>query len=412
MDNDIFADIQHLPLDDQFEILLHKKIMDKIGSSKRRQKKYYKDQYKKTGIIPGPLLLVKKGIMDGRRCSGRPRTVDSDVQKRFVKIVKASCDHNDDSFIFITRKARSISNFHKFIEDEFMKKISLAGLRRFANQENLKQYLEKPDYGEDAPEQYSFTTRPVFDLIQMDGCIFRYFKIRDDDGRWRKPQVIEFFDTGSRYMFVLDAYFSESSLNSVDLFTQFLLNTPFPHKTVSIRPDNAGGFLNLKRPIHELNLKNSLPGGFYMKPNFAGIGAPKHKAHLESSHRSLHFFEIQIIKAFEDKIVKTEPGVLYKNGKVEKITVTLLDIDLQELKSNGVIELYRRQHNRSKHNFSENGKQASWVPQKKFDDFLSQTKSFSFAPKDVNGFLKDTELLTVGLSPIHNKIPNYALCFR
>jgi len=388
MDNNIFADIQHLPLDDQFEILLHKKIMDKIGSSKRRQKKYYKDQYKKTGIIPGPLLLVKKGIMDGRRCSGRPRTVDSDVQKRFVKIVKASCDHNDDSFIFITRKARSISNFHKFIEDEFMKKISLAGLRRFANQENLKQYLKKPDYGENAPEQYFFTTRPVFDLIQMDGCIFRYFKIRDDDGRWRKPQVIEFFDTGSRYMFVLDAYFSESSLNSVDLFTQFLLNTPFPHKTVCIRPDNAGGFLNLKRPIHELNLKHSLPGGFYMKPNFAGIGAPKHKAHLESSHRSLHFFEIQIIKAFEDKIVKTEPGVLYKNGKVEKITVTLLDIDLQELKSNGVIELYRRQHNLSKHNFSENGKQASWVPQKKFDDFLSQTKSFSFVPKDVNRFLK------------------------
>ena len=52
------ADISTLSLDDQFMILLHKKIMDKTGSAKRRAKKYYVDQYKKTGIIPKPLLLA------------------------------------------------------------------------------------------------------------------------------------------------------------------------------------------------------------------------------------------------------------------------------------------------------------------------------------------------------------------
>jgi len=54
-------DISQLPLDDQFMILLHKKIMDKTGSAKRRAKKYYMDQYKKTGVIPKPLLIAGQG---------------------------------------------------------------------------------------------------------------------------------------------------------------------------------------------------------------------------------------------------------------------------------------------------------------------------------------------------------------
>ena len=53
-------------------ILLHKKLMDKKGSAKRRAKKYYTDQYKKTGVIPKPLQLAGQGIMEGRKCSGRP----------------------------------------------------------------------------------------------------------------------------------------------------------------------------------------------------------------------------------------------------------------------------------------------------------------------------------------------------
>ena len=94
-------DLDRLPLDDRFVILLHKKIMDKTGSAKRRAKKYYTDQYRKTGIIPKPLLLASKGIMEGRKCSGRKRAITDPVKKRFIEMVKASCDHFDDRFIFV-----------------------------------------------------------------------------------------------------------------------------------------------------------------------------------------------------------------------------------------------------------------------------------------------------------------------
>ncbi len=111
-----------LSIDDRFHLLLHKKIMNKTGSAKRRSKKYYKDQYKKNGIIPPPLLLVEKGIMDGRKCSGRPRVIDEQTQRRFIEMVKASCDPSSQGFIFITRRARTIKNYHYWLEEELGKK--------------------------------------------------------------------------------------------------------------------------------------------------------------------------------------------------------------------------------------------------------------------------------------------------
>jgi hypothetical protein len=112
------------------------------------------------------------------------------------------------------------------------------------------------------------------------------------------------------------------------------------------------------------------------------------KAHLESSHRSLHYFEARIIKAFEEKIVRTEPGKIYKNGKFETITVTLLDIDLNELRTNGVIEDYQKQHNSSKHNFSEKGMTSSWIPQEKFENFMAEHQTFDFSADKVKQFMK------------------------
>ena len=58
---------------------------------------------------------------------------------------------------------------------------------------------------------------------------------------------MKYYDTGSRYMFELQAYFSESNENSVDPFTRSLLSTDFADKKIRIRPDNAKGFVNLKR---------------------------------------------------------------------------------------------------------------------------------------------------------------------
>ena len=176
---------------------------------------------------------------------------------------------------FITRKARTIKNYHFWLEKEFGKTISLPALRRCAKRENLKFYLEKEDFDEDIPVKSTFRPEPVFGLIQVDGCIFRYFKIRNDYGNWQKPQVIETFDTGSRYMFDLDAYFDESNLSSLDLFNQFLLDTPFPHQEIRFRPDCAKGFVNLKRPINALNIKYSTPGGFYLKSDFSRPHSPR-----------------------------------------------------------------------------------------------------------------------------------------
>jgi hypothetical protein len=376
-------------LDDQFLILLHKKIMNKTGSSKRRSKKYYIDQYQKTGLIPTPLLLAGKGIMEGRKCSGRPSALAPKVRERFIEMVRASVDPAGKGFIFITRKARTVKNYHLWLEEEFNHPISISALRRCVNAENLKQYIEKPDFNEKKGlPMHCFNAEPVFSLIQVDGCTFRYLKIRDKSGGWKKPQVIEFYDTGSRYMCVLDFYFSESNQNAVELFTRFLLSTSFPEKTIRIRPDNAKGFLNLKRSINALNLRHSLPGGFYMEPDFSRIRAPKDKVHLESSHRSLHNFEIRIIKAFEDRIFKTEPGYVFKNGKREKITITLLDIGLEELRNSGIIEIYRREHNSSKHYFSENGRTTAWVPEQKLETWLAEADTVVFSSADVKEFAK------------------------
>jgi hypothetical protein len=381
-------DISKLCLDDQFMILLHKKIMHKTGSAKRRAKKYYIDQYKKTGIIPKPLWLAADGIMEGRKCSGRSRALSPDIKNRFIQMVKACCDADDPRFIYITRKARAITTFHKFLQEEFQKDISIHALRRVVAQQNLSLYLQKPDFDQPHTAKGFFNPEKVFDLVQVDGCKFQYIKIRDQNGKWCKPQVIEFYDTGSRYMFVLEFYFSETSRNALDLFTRFLLDRPLPKKRVRLRPDRARGFLNLKRPIHELNIKYSLPDGFYMEADFTGRQSPKHKVHLESSHRSLHNFEIRIIKKFEDAIVKTEPGFCFKGNKKEHITVTCLDITIEQLRQSRMLELYRQEHNNSTHRFSEAGQTQRWSPSQKLKAYLADQQTIQFDPDHIDDFIR------------------------
>lgn len=382
-------DTSDLSIDDRFYLLLHKKIMNKTGSARRRAKKYYKDQYRKTGIIPRPLFLADKGVMEGRKCSGRPRSLDEAVKIRFIEMVKSSCDPLSPGFIFITRKARTIKNYHYWLEQEFCRSISLQALLRLVKSENLKVYLEKPDTDEDIPVKHTFKSEPVFALVQIDGCRFRYLRIRNENGNWQAPQAIEIFDTGSRHMFDLDAWFEETSMNSLELFIRFLQGTEFPLDTICIRPDNAKGFLNLKRPINALNTAHSTPGGFFMKSDFSRIHSPKDKAHLESTHRSLHNFEIRVIKAFEDRIVKTVPTIIFNQGKKETITVTLLNITLQDLRNSGLIQEYRNEHNRNKHHFSEHGRIEAWVPEQKMDHFLSeQTGTLTFSPGQVQEYMK------------------------
>jgi len=380
--------MDQLPRDDRFFILLHKKIMDKKGSAKRRAKKYYMDRYKKTGVIPKPLLLAGEGVMEGRKASGRKRVLDEQVKRRFREMVKASTDPNDPGFIFITQRARTIKNYHHFLEEEFRRKISLSALRRMVREENLRIHLDKPDFEKEPTLPYAFKDEVIFDLVQMDGCVLSYIKIRDFIGLFKKPRMIETYDTGSRYMFDLDAYFSESSENAVEVMSGFLLSTPIPKKKIRLRPDQAPGFRNLRRVIRALNVAYSVPDGFYLEADFARVRMAKDKVHLESSHRSLHNFEIRIIKAFEKKIVKTEPGYLFKNGKKVQITVTCLDIGLRELRESGLIEVYRREHNESKHFFSVDGVTLPWVPARRFEEYLKTTQTISFSPEQIKDFVQ------------------------
>ena len=108
-----------------------------------KPKKYYIDQYKKTGVIPKPLVLAAQGIMEGRQCSGRPRSLGSQVRKRFIEMVKASSDPDDPRFLFITCNARKVTSYHKWLQEDFQQKISLSALRRCVKNEKLGFYLKK-----------------------------------------------------------------------------------------------------------------------------------------------------------------------------------------------------------------------------------------------------------------------------
>jgi len=380
--------MDRLPRDDRFFILLHKKIMDKKGSARRRAKKYYMDLYKKTGVIPKPLLLAEEGIMEGRKASGRKRVLDEHIKRRFREMVRASSDQSDPCFIFITQRARKIKSYHYFLEQEFHRRISLSALRRMVREENLWIYLDKPDFEQAPALSHAFKDEPVFDLVQMDGCVLCYLKILNGAGCFEKPRLIEAFDTGSRYMFALNAYFPESSENAVDVMSRFLLSTPFPQKKIRLRPDNARGFLNLRRVIRAINTAHSVPDGFHLEADYSRVGIAKDKPHLESSHRSLHNFEIRIIKAFENRIVKTEPGFLFKSNKKVKITVTLLNIGLGEFRESGLIEDYRRAHNESKHFFSVDGAIRSWVPAQRFEPYITESKTITFSSEHVKDLVK------------------------
>ena len=137
--------MDNLTIDDRFRLLLHKKIMNKTGSAKRRSKKYYKDQYRKTGIIPAPLLLVEKGIMDGRKCSGRSSSLNEAIKRRFIEMVKASANDGYAISCYIPKSQRTVVYFHGKLEEEFGK-IEISSLYRLVSKLGLKEYFDKPGY--------------------------------------------------------------------------------------------------------------------------------------------------------------------------------------------------------------------------------------------------------------------------
>jgi len=375
-------------IDDKFEGLLHKKIMHKTGANRAALERYYRRLFEESGEIPGGLLH-----RDGRKAAGRPGGLDDEVEARFCQLVQAAAESPRDDPRFITRNLRKVTVFHRMLCAEFgAERVSMPALYRAKKKYNLTRFFEMPDYPEDengGGEIYYFNPEAVWDLVQMDGCEFDYIELKDELGRWRKPVIIELYDTGSRFMIAMDIYFSESAENSVDVFSQFLKALPIPKKTIRLRPDKAMGFQNLKRVVHELNLKCSTPEGFFMDSDFPRAYNPKAKVHLETSHRRLHLFEAWILARFPDRIVERRMGKRFAtNGRIEKNTISRMDMTIEEFRETGILEEYRTEHNHRPGKFSVAGERREWRPAERMAEYLDSVDTFTLTDEDVESFIR------------------------
>jgi len=370
-----------------FETLLAIKLKNKAPKAQRQLRHYYRRQYAKNGVIPQALTPDSDGkLPDHRQFAGRKRQLDDAIANRFIDMIEKSADAGDIKN-YCTRAHRKVTYFHARLEKEFGKTINLQSLYTMLKGDKgkrLRDLMATTDDGVTGaikPPSF-FKAEPVGELIQMDGVESDFLEIWEG-GRWVKPTWIEFFDQGSRKLLAMQAYLSESSENSVAIFTHFLQENDFPCLKMRIRPDNAGGFKNLRRPMKELNDRADIPTAFMFIDNYARAGKPKDKAHLESSHRAVHQFERFIIDHFNDAIV----GQYKKRKKVgdalKTVTVTQLRISLAELNDSKIIDDYKAEHNGKAHRFTDNGIQKKWAPDDKWNEKLQQVNSFRFKPEHI-----------------------------
>lgn len=361
-----------------FENRLWLKVKDKPASTARSLRAYYRKQFQQTGKVPMALC-----VKEGRRYAGKRRQISRDIETRFVDMVIRSAD-SSDIFNYYTQDQRKVTVFQRQLEKEFSRKIPIHQLYTVVRACNLAPYLSKQDDEiDDEKTPGFFKAEPVGALVQMDGVEADYLEIQDGD-RWRKPIWIEFMDMGSRKLLAMHAYLSESSENSVDIFMRFLDGNAFAHAPMKIRPDNAGGFLNLKRPLHELNKKYARDRGFIFLDDFSRAGTPKDKAHLESSHRKAHKdLERGIINHFKDRIHSQYKKQKKVGNRMKTVTVTRLSISLDELNASGETEAYMRRHNSEKHRFTEDGVQRIWAPADRWDAYITASDTFKFKTKDI-----------------------------
>ncbi len=358
--------------DVEFEQLLYQKCLGKSPQVAAATRYNYRKEYSKTGAIPAALR-----ISEGRKYSGGKRAISNEVERRFVQMVQDSAETDQTDERNLPKRLRQVKLFQHRLKKEFPEAhIPASSLYRIVKTRYLKQFLMKPDY-EDAHNQrsgYYFTPREPMELVTMDGMIFKYFQIKDAEGQWRSPVVIAAFDVGTRMILAADIYFSESSANCVDFFVQFLrMQSGFPKQTISLRPDRAKGFLNLKRAIHTMNKKYSLVAGdFLFDDDFARALSPKDKVHQEVMHNALHNFEATIMANLPtDRLSGVEKKTKYFSGKPEFVGVRQFDMPLAEFRASAGLNDFLLKHNNSKHNFSSKGKREIWTPQNKFDEFMA-----------------------------------------
>lgn len=379
-------------MSESFEELLHKKLIGKSPTQQKSMRCYYRKMYKKTGQIPEALLYE-----NSKKLCGKKKFVDAVIAERFAEMVKASADDDISSPGFVPRRLRKISNFHEVLEKEFGKKIPIYPIYRLAKERNLHEYLNKPDFEDEkfrACGKNHFRSVPVFDLIQVDGCMAKYLKIKNEKEEFDAPVIISFFDTGSRFIFNMNLCFSESNQSAAESFCQFLRSTEFPKKKIRFRPDNGTAFLGLKRPISELNMKYSTVNGMEFESDFARVLKAKDKVHLERSHRTLHNFEFFVIQEFADRIIERTEGTKFFSGKIEKTVMTHLNITLEELKASGIMEKYREKHNSTSHIFTDDGYRSRRCPKEKLEQYLAESETVGISENDISamnvyGFQRD-----------------------
>jgi len=369
-----------MPLSEWFEIVLLRKLNHIDNANSRKSlASLYRKHFKKTGEIHPAVLIFGKAA----KLSGRKSTLEQPIIDRFIEMVKTSADKKHD--YFHTHATRKVTVFHYELEREFDCKIEIAKLYSVAKKHKLKRFFEQRDDEQALTKMPSFfAAEPVGALVQMDGVEADYFAIRAPDGKFKKPVFIEFFDFGSRKLLAMHAYWSESNENSVDIFNRFLIENPFAHAVMKIRPDNAKGFLNLKRCLKEINNHHAKPNGFAFVDDYAKAGAPKEKAHLESSHRAFHRFEQHIINRIKEKLGATEKvdAQAKVGNQMRAKMVTNLDITLEELNASGLIEEYMRLHNTRLHRPTEDGVQKKWIPDVRWNAHLAAHECFRFTEED------------------------------
>ena len=368
-----------LTLEQEFKNLLDHRCRGKSKSAQQAMKARCRKEFKETGVIPR--TLYEK---DGRKHSGRKTELTSEIVEAFIGLVVDSAKRGEKTFV--SQPMRKIRTFQTILEWQFKEKISYKSLTNLVIKHDLKKFLLMPDVenGEVAKKQSVWGSVPVGRMMQMDGVTFDYIRI-PINGKYREPTCIEIFDVGSRKMLAMDVYSGETNGNSVDIFNKLLMNNQFPcnadHDGIDFRPDNGKSFHNLKRCIMQINEGHAYEGFLFVN-DFARPYKPKDKAHLESSHRALHNFELLIIRHFADRVVETNIknksfGGEGESKKYREITVTDLDITIEELRESGLIQEYVRRHNERAHQFTMEGKQQSWIPEARWQKYLKKYDRFA-----------------------------------
>ena len=219
----------------------------------------------------------------------------------------------------------------------------------------------------------------VFDLLFIDNYTFQFFKIKDENGNFFRPHLVEIFDRGSKFIFMMECYSSANQQTAIDLLNIFISKAQLPKQKIRLCPNRVKDYFHLKQPVSELNNEYATPGGFHLDLIGPNDNVPGNKVNLKSDFQILHALEKNIIKQFEDRIFKKEK-ITSSISNESPTTVTYLNICLDEIKQSRLIETYRNIHNSTEMSpHLCNGMTLQpWIPNEKMQKYMSIKEKMIF----------------------------------